>query len=59
MKTKFENFDLFKDQNPDNDKPFIFAIRDREAKDKERFVLTGFSEEEAKRIYECLGRYFN
>ena len=59
MKTKFENFDFFKDQDPDNDKPFIFAIRDRESKDQERFVLTGLSEKEAKRVYECLGKYFD
>lgn len=59
MKTKFENFDFIKDQNPDNDKPFIFVVRDRAVKDQERFVLTGLSEEEAKRVYECLGRYFN
>ena len=59
MKTKFENFDFFKDQDPEDDKPFIFAIRDRERKDVERYVLTGLSEEEARRLYECLGKYFD
>ena len=58
MKTKFENFDFFKDQDPKNEKPFIFAIRDQEAKDEERFVLTALSEKEVKKIYECLGKYF-
>ena len=59
MKTKFENFDFFKDQDPKNEKPFIFAIRDRVAKDEERFVLTALSEKEVKQIYECLGKYFS
>lgn len=59
MKTKFENFDVFKDQDPKSEKPFIFVMRDRAAKNEERFVATAMSEKEVKRIYECLGKYFN
>lgn len=58
MKTKFENLDFFKDQDPNNEKPFIFAIRDRAVKNEERFVLANLSEKEAKRFYECLKKYF-
>lgn len=59
MKTKFENFDVFKDQDPKSEKPFILVMRDRAAKNEERFVATAMSEKEVKRIYECLGKYFN
>ena len=37
--------------------PFALACRDRESRD-ERWVLVHLSEQEAKRLYNYLGQYF-
>lgn len=55
---KFENFDLWYDKDGDEDeRPFMLACRDRECV-YERWVLVSFTEEEAKQIYEYLGKFF-
>ena len=59
FKTKFENLDFFKDQDPNNKKPFTFVVRDREVTDGERFVLAGLSEKEARNLCVILGKYFD
>lgn len=56
----FENFDIWYDKDgSDDDRPFMLACRDRESVHDERWVLVSFTEEEAKRIYEYLGKFFN
>lgn len=57
--TKFENFDIWYEKlGGDDDRPFMVAVRDRESVD-ERWVLTSFTEEEAKVIYEYLAIFFH
>lgn len=57
MNTMFENLDVWKDDTLENDKPFVFACRDREKTDEERWVLASISNEEAKKIYEYLSKH--
>ena len=57
MTTMFENFDVYKNEDLDTKRPFIFACKDREVKSEERWVLVSLSNEEAKQVYEYLGRY--
>lgn len=52
-------FDLWYDDTLEDDKPFVIACKDREVKNEERWVLVSLSNEEAKKIYEYLGKYFN
>lgn len=51
----FENFYIrYDDLGGKNDRPFIIACRDREVKNYERWVITSFTVEEAKKICECI-----
>ena len=54
MNTMFENLDIWYDDTLDDDKPFVFACRDREVTSEERWVLVSLSNTEAKKIYEYL-----
>lgn len=54
----FEDFDLWKDYDLGDGRPFIVACRDREAINMERWVLVSLSEQEAKSVYEFLHKYF-
>lgn len=59
MDTMFENFDLWMDDALENNRPFVIACKDRENTSEERWVLASLSNEEAKRVYEYLGRHLN
>lgn len=58
MEKMFENFDLWKDDDLEDGRPFIVACKDRESINDERWVLASLSEEEAKKIYKYLHEYF-
>ena len=58
MNTMCENFDANHDDTLGADRPFIFACRDRTARCEERWVLASLSNEEAKKVYEYLQKYF-
>lgn len=58
MKELFENFEFWKDDNPENVRPFMVACKDLAVKDEERWVLASLSEEEARTLYEDLKEYF-
>lgn len=58
MKELFKNFEFWKDDNPENVRPFMVACKDLEAKDEERWVLASLFEEEARMLYEELKTYF-
>ena len=58
MNTMCENFDANHDDTLGADRPFIFACRDRIARCEERWVLASLSNEEAKKVYEYLQKYF-
>ena len=49
MNTMFENLDIWYDDTLDDDKPFVFACRDREVTSEERWVLVSLSNTEAKK----------
>lgn len=55
MNTKFETFDLWRDDSLEDDRPFIIACRENI---NEEWILTSLSEEEAKQLYEYLQQYF-
>ena len=57
MKTLFENFDIWKDDSLQDEQPFIIACKDRETVDGERWVLASLTNEEAKKLYEYLGKH--
>lgn len=57
MKELYEKFEIHKDEDPENPRPFMMACRDYEAKD-ERWVLAWLTEEEARNVYEKLKQYF-
>ena len=59
MEKAFENFIIYKDENPENHKPFMLACKDREAHTEERWVISCLSMDEAKQLYEYLGKYIN
>lgn len=59
MTKMFENFDIWKDDNLEDSKPFMVACRDREKKDEERWVLVSLSNEEVEQIYKYLGKHLN
>lgn len=59
MKELFDNFEFFKDDAPENIRPFIMACRDYEAKDEERWVLACLTEEEVRKVYEDMKTYFD
>ncbi len=59
MKELFDNFEFFKDDNPENIRPFIAACKDYEATDGERWVLACLTEDEARTVYENLKKYFD
>ena len=58
MNIMLENLDIWYDDTLKDDKPFVFACRDRESKSEERWVLTSLSNTEAKKVYEYLQKYF-
>lgn len=58
MKQLFNNFKLFKIDDPENDRPFMAACRDQAAKNEERWVLVSLTEKEVKIMYENLRKYF-
>ena len=51
----FENFYIVKNDAL-GDRPFVVACKDREVTDGERLVLASLSNEEAKQVYEYLGK---
>ena len=57
MTTMFENVDVHKTDNEDGS--FLISCKDRAYHDGERWVVASLSTEEAKRLYEYLGRYIN
>lgn len=59
MATMFENFDLWVDDTLDDNRPFMIACKDRENTCDKRWVLASLSNEEAKQVYEYLGRHLN
>ena len=54
MNTMFENLDIWYDDTLDDDKPFVFACRDRGVTSEERWVLVSLSKNKKKKIYEYL-----
>lgn len=58
MDTMFENFDIWYDDTLDDNKPFVFACRDREDTNEE-WVLVSLSNTEAKKLYEYLQEHLN
>lgn len=57
MTTMFENVDVHKTDNEAGS--FLISCKDRAYHDGERWVVASLSTEEAKRLYEYLGRYIN
>lgn len=57
MDTSKKDLYLYKD-DASNYTPFIFIARDKEVKDKERWVFAALSVGEAREIYEFLKKYF-
>ena len=57
LNTMFKDFDVWYDDALTDGKPFIFACRDREACDGERWVLSSLSKTEVKKIIEYLSAY--
>lgn len=57
MQKMFENFDIWKDDSLEDDQSFVVACKDREVTDGERWVLASLTKEEAKKIYEYLGKH--
>lgn len=53
----FENFDVYRTN--DTSHPFIVSCKDREVKNEERWVLCALSNDEAKQVYEYLGKFFS
>ena len=51
----FENFYIVKNDAL-VDRPFVVACKDREVTDGERLVIASLSNEEAKQVYEYLGK---
>lgn len=58
MNTMFENFVLWTDETLEDARSFMVACRDRRAIGEERWVVSSLSYEEAKQVYEYLGKYF-
>ena len=54
MDIMFENIDIWYDDTLEDNEPFVFACRDREATSEERLVVASLSNTEAKKIYEYL-----
>ena len=59
MDTMFENIDIWYDNSLDDNKPFVFACRDREVAYEERWVLASLSIADAKKLYEYLQEHLN
>lgn len=53
-----ENFAFLTDENQDNEKTFLVAVKDRTIKNEDKFVLVALSEKEAEKFYESLEKYF-
>jgi hypothetical protein len=58
MNTMFENMDLWYDDTLGDDKPFVFACKDRENISEERWVLVSLSNVEARKVFDYLQKYF-
>lgn len=58
MKELFDNFEFFKDDNPENIRPFIAACRDYESEGYP-WVLACLTEEEARKVYDSMKKYFD
>lgn len=58
MNTMFENMDLWYDDTLGDDKPFVFACKDREYISEERWVLVSLSNVEARKVFDYLQKYF-
>ncbi len=57
--TMFENFDLWFDDELEDDRPFVIACKDREITTEERWVLASLSVDEMKKVYEYLKKHFD
>ena len=59
IRTMTENLDVWEVDPFVKNGPFIFACRDQAVKDEERWVMAALTNEEARLVYEYLGKHLN
>lgn len=55
----YKDFEYHKDESGDSPRPYMFACKDHECKNMERWVIACLSEKEARELYEFLGKHLN
>lgn len=59
IRTMTENLDIWEVDPFTKNSPFIFACRDRQVKDGERWVMAALTNEEARLVYEYLKEHLD
>lgn len=59
MKELKENFEFWRNDNPESIHPFMAACRDYEATDTEKYVVACLTEDQARQMYNFLKKHFD